>query len=265
MFLFCLGIKKAVADGLQVGGSDVKAVAIADDVTFIGPPDGRAAAEATEEFRKSCSSLGLILQGRKGKLLNFSCSPLHATTTALANRHGFLTGAEAAVLLVTPMVQIALRCKNLLLEIGRGDRIFEARRHPEMPDAQHYCRPNAPCCWYATDKLCRVGFCGEYSRALSKFEEQTQRAFAHIPEADPARMKISSSTARPLRHAGMALSKPSLVSHFAFFGAIANASYALVAAFPTALPRRFASAIRAAHLSVRDKVAIRLRDSCASS
>ena len=47
---FCLGIKKAVADGLQVGGSDVKAVAIADDVTFIGPPDGRAAAEATEEF-----------------------------------------------------------------------------------------------------------------------------------------------------------------------------------------------------------------------
>ena len=47
-------------------------------------------------------------------------------------------------------------------------------------------------------------------------------------------MKISSSTARPLRHADMALSKPSFVSHFVFFGAIANASYALVAACPTA-------------------------------
>ena len=114
--------------------------------------------------------------------------------------------------------------------------------------------------------LCRVGMPGEYFSALSRFDAQINQSFAHLIGADPTHASDASSdqsrarAARPLRHAGMALCKASSVSPFAFFGAIANASSAILAARPTGLPRRFSSAIRASFRTVYDRIDKRLRD-----
>jgi hypothetical protein len=127
MFLFCLGIKQAITDGLTAGGPEVQAVAIADDVTFIGPLNGLAATNAVEAFRKTCAISGLTLQGQKGKLLNFSHGILHRDTLVYAKQHRFPIERDAAVILGAPMGSNRAKVQQLALEeISRDDRFFES-------------------------------------------------------------------------------------------------------------------------------------------
>ena len=59
----------------------------------------------------------------------------------------------------------------------------------------------------------------------------------------------------PLRHSGMATPKVEDIAPFAFWGAIANASYALLHVFPDGnLPTRFTEALRNAHMSIARRI-----------
>ena len=194
---------------LAAGGTEVNAVAVANDVTVIGPANGQAAAAATEVFRQSCATYGLILQGRKCKLVNFSRNMLHYDTSTFADQNNISTETEAAVILGAPIGSNREKVQELALkEIARGDRFFEAIKHPEMPNiigdrmlrAAGIPRPNF---------LCRVGMPGEYSKALSQFDKQVERAFAHLIDADPIHFKGNRSCSAPLRHSGMAFTKSS--------------------------------------------------------
>ena len=97
MLLFCLGIKQAINTALRVGGSDVRAIAIADDVTFVGPADGRSATLATAKFRQETSRLGLIFRGEKSKLLNFSSATLDPIALNFARVHRIPVITDATV------------------------------------------------------------------------------------------------------------------------------------------------------------------------
>ena len=66
--------------------------------------------------------------------------------------------------------------------------------------------------------------------------------------------------ARPLRHSGMALPSASRLAIFAFFGAVANASYALLRVCPNGLPTRFRRGIMQAFRAISLALGSNLRD-----
>ena len=123
--------------------------------------------------------------------------------------------------------------------------MFENLAHPEMPliVADRFLRlAGIPKLNY----LCRVGFPGEYSEALQSFDEQVvlaQSGMWRTPLPPDAAMQARS----PLRNSGMATPRVEEIAPFAFLSAVANASYALLHAFPAGnLPPRFLAAVRAA-------------------
>jgi hypothetical protein len=125
MLLFCLGIKRAIDDVLQEGGPTVRAVAVADDVTFVGPVDGRDAAIA---------SLDLVLRGDKSKLLNFTNATLDPTALEFARSQNIPIITDATVLLGTPVGSNLEAVQLLALnKISKGAALFDSLKHPLMP------------------------------------------------------------------------------------------------------------------------------------
>lgn len=172
MLLFCLGVVGPIKAGLAVGGDGVSAVAVADDVTFIGPPDGEAASIATAAFIQACHPLSLRFRGDKSKILNFSGAPLHATTTAfaVANRIPILT--DATMILGTPMGSDAAAVQALAVEeIAGSATLLDSLAHPEMPlsVAEKFLRSAT---MPKLNYLSRVGLPGEYSDALQSFDSR---------------------------------------------------------------------------------------------
>jgi hypothetical protein len=244
MLLFCLGIKQAINTALRVGGSEVRAIAIADDVTFVGPADGRSATIATAKFRQETSRLGLVFRGEKSKLLNFSNATLDPIALNFARVHRIPVITDATVLLGTPMGSDNGAVQRLALaKVAEGASFFEALQHPLMPSSiadrlLRFC--GTPRQVY----LSRVGFPNEYSQALSEFDSQVDRAGARLlGEPSDARPRDRAQAAMPIRHAGLAYTKANTIASCAFLGAAANASYALIAALPNGLPRHFSRAL----------------------
>ena len=89
---------------------------------------------AVEAFRTACATRGLTLQGYKSKLLNFSHGVLHRDTLAYAKQRRIPIEVDAAIILGAPMGSNRAKVQQLARdEISRGDRLHEARKHPEMP------------------------------------------------------------------------------------------------------------------------------------
>ena len=173
MLLFCLGIKAAIAAGLEAGGSNVKAVAVADDVNFVGPADGRAATRATAAFIQACQPLELSFRGDKSALLNFLEATLHQETLDFAHEHWIPT-KRTITILGAPMGSDAEAVQALAVaELTGSERLLDSLLHPEMPlaVADNFLRVAAV---PKLNYLCRVGTPGEYSRALAQFDARGQ-------------------------------------------------------------------------------------------
>ena len=163
---------------LAAAGEQVRAVAIADDVTFVGPADGRLASVATGVFAREAKKAGLVFRGSKSKLLNFSQAQLHSSALNLARGHGIPIIVGATDILGTPMGPEGDAVQQIALnKISRGDSFFKALPHPLMPRAiadKLLRLAGTPRQVY----LCRVGFPGEYSQALEAFDQQVELAGA---------------------------------------------------------------------------------------
>ena len=242
------------------------AVAIADDVTFVGPTDGQAVVHATAAFRDRCALLGLQFVGRKGKFLNFGNATLHPDTTTFCANERVRILTRGTVLLGTPMGSdrdLVQRLASRELERIGNLRFFDSLRHPLLANdvGDHMLRmaglPKA-------NFLTRVGFPGEFSAALSSFDQRVASAWQHGLRIEP---DVASAESRalmeaPLRHGGLGFTPMLAVSPFAFWGAMANAAYALDRHYHEGLPPLFDAAVTATlailHRGVEARVAERL-------
>jgi hypothetical protein len=112
-----------------------------------------------------------------------------------------------------------------------------------------------------TNYLSRVGLPGEYSEALAALDTDsaaTARSCLDVPVDSQMSARSASTLAAPQRHGGFGYMTARAVYCAAFAGAIANASYALLPAFPAALPPIMGAAILTAfqdlHGHVEDSV-----------
>ena len=83
MLLFCLAIKAPIATALASTSVPIRVVAVADDVTFVGPADGAAVATAVGVFRRECAARGLRF-ATKCKTVNFTAAPLDQSIVDLS-------------------------------------------------------------------------------------------------------------------------------------------------------------------------------------
>ena len=110
--------------------------------------------------------------------------------------------------------------------------------------------------------LSRVGLPGEYSEALASFDADaaaTARSCLGLPADAHLSARSASALAAPQRHGGLGYVTAQAVSCAAFVGAIANASYALLHAFPAALPPIMGAAILTAFQDIHGHVEVSVR------
>ena len=247
MLLFCLSIKAPIAAALASAAMPVRAVAVADDVTFVGPTDGAAVAAAVAVFRRECAARGLrFAPNGKCKTINFPAAQLDQSILDLSREVEAPVVTTAVKLLGTPMGPDRAAVQALARESMADSRsLFDVLAHPVMP-------------MEVSDKLLRVaglpkanflsrvGMPGEYSEALASFDADaaaTARSCLGLPADAQLSARSASALAAPQRHGGLGYVTAQAVSCAAFVGAIANASYALLHAFPCALPPIMGAAI----------------------
>ncbi len=61
----------------EAGEGTVFPIAVADNVTFVGPVDGRATTAVTRRYVELGATIGVRILGAKNRALNFSIAHLH--------------------------------------------------------------------------------------------------------------------------------------------------------------------------------------------
>ena len=147
---------------------------------------------------------------------------------------------DAVKLLGTPMGPDSGRITAMALDtVTKHNPFFEALADPEMP------RPVAGRLLRLSgvprlNFLTRVGYQGEYQAALRRFDRNVvgTAASLFIDEPEDLDPKLKEQATKPLKHAGLGLTRMEEIAPFAWWGAMANAAYHLRRLFPDALPDR---------------------------
>ena len=202
--MYCLATKPLIDEAKIDGGPDVKAIALTDDVTFLGPPDGAAVARAVRAYKAGSARLNLRFQARKSVFISFHGLPLSAELrTFAADRHMEIE-TRCCIIGGTPMGPDRQRVQQEALSIARkSSRFFNALQHDAMtaPVADRLLRL---CGVPRVQFLARVGLLGEYEDALTHFDAQVQtsaRLQAGLTGGDGV-STVSTQHTAPLRHAG---------------------------------------------------------------
>ena len=118
-FLYCLATKPLIDEAKIAGGPDVKAIALTDDVTFLGPPDGAAVARAVRAYEVGSARLNLKFQARKSVFIAFHGLPLsEELRTFAADRHMEIE-TRCCIIGGTPMGPDRERVQQEALSIAR--------------------------------------------------------------------------------------------------------------------------------------------------
>ena len=254
--LFCLSLKPAIDTAKLAGGPDVKAVAITDDVTFLGPPDGAAVALAVESYKASTASIGMNFQGSKSCFITFHQQPLSFTASTFAATNQMRTESGCCIIGGTPMGPDRARVQAEALKIAEQSHLFfTALQHESMPIpvADRLLRL---CGVPRLNYLSRVGLLGEYEDALSFFDEKVSEA-AQAQAGLPTN-SLSPSTSQqsaPLRNAGFAFrTYTNNIAIFSSLGAFSQAAPHIRRLCPHGLPPVFAASVQATVRLARERV-----------
>ena len=262
--LFCLSIKTAIDAAKLAGGPDVKAVAIMDDVTFLGPTDGDQVTKALRVFEQKLLLMGLQFQGQKSFFINFHGEPLSEDTLSFAREKGMEVNSNFCTLGGAPMGPDRPSVEASAIDIvSKSDTFFSALEHSEMtaPAADRLLRF---CGIPRLNFLSRVGLLGEYHQALRLFDTHVSKASSDLvvsPDrdlcadqgggdiidsggSDGVSPSCRSTLSSPLRFAGFAFrSYTDHIAPFAFWGAFAQAAPHLLRYLNGDLPPRFAASV----------------------
>ena len=224
--LYCLATKPLIDEAKIAGGPDVKVIALTDDVTFVGPPDGVAVTRAVQAYE---AGYGIALSQ---ELLTFAADRQMQIET------------RCCIIGGTPMGPDQERVQEEALIIARkSSRFFKALQHDAMtaPVADRLLRL---CGVPRVQFLARVGLLGEYEDALTFFDAEVQTAArlqAGLTDGDDF-SDVSTQQAAPLRQAGFAFKTyTGNIALFASLGAFANAAPHLHPLCPNGLPPRFSA------------------------
>ena len=78
MLLYCIAVKAIIDRAIEEAGEGtVFPIAVADNVTFVGPVDGRATTAVTRRYVELGATIGVSILGAKNRALNFSNAHLH--------------------------------------------------------------------------------------------------------------------------------------------------------------------------------------------
>jgi hypothetical protein len=254
-FLYCLTVKPLIDDAKIAGGPEVRVVALTDDVTFLGPPDGVAVTNAVRAYERGSARFNLRFQARKSTFVAFHGQTLSSELRTFAEEREMQIETRSCIIGGTPMGQDRARVQEEALKIAqKSTRFFKALRHDAMtaPVADRLLRL---CGVPRIQYLARVGLLGEYEDAFSFFDAQVASAArlqAGLPDDSSA---IAAQQAAPLRHSGFAFKEyTDNVTLFASLGAIANAAPHLCRLCPEGLPPRFRASLQGTLALVREKV-----------
>ena len=78
-FLYCLATKPVIDAAKLAGGPGVDVIALTDDVTFLGPPDGAAVTRAVQAYEAGAARLNLRFQPCKSSRTISGVSPQRNT------------------------------------------------------------------------------------------------------------------------------------------------------------------------------------------
>jgi len=201
--LFCLAVKPSIDTAKLAGGPDVKAIAITDDVTFLGPPDGLAVSRALESYLQSTSRLGLRFQGAKSHFITFHRQTLCQEAVSFATANAMSTVSGCCIIGGAPMGPDRATVQAEALKIAQAShRFFSSLQHHSMPIpvADRLLRLcGVPRIHYLT----RVGLLGEYEDALTSFDEQVTQSAQIQAGLSPLDSPTTRQSA-PLRNGGFA-------------------------------------------------------------
>jgi hypothetical protein len=238
ILLYCLATKPLIDEAKAAGGPDVKVVALTDDVSFLGPPDGVGVARAVRAYEAGSGRLNLRFQARKSLFVAFHGIPLSEELQNFAIEREMQIETRCCIIGGTPMGPDEERVQQEALDIAqKSRRFFTALQHGAMtaPVADRLLRL---CGIPRVQYLARVGLLGEYEDALEYFDTQVQTAArlqAGLP--DGGGEAAATQQAAPLRHAGFAFkSYNNNIALFASLGAFANAAPDLHRLCPEGLP-----------------------------
>ena len=264
-FLYCLTTKPLIDAAKAAGGPDVDVIALTDDVTFIGPPDGVAVTRAVKTYERGTTRLNLRFQPRKSTFISFHGQPLSEELLQYAASQDMKIEFECCIIGGTPMGPHRERVQEEALRIAhKSQRFFTALQHEAMtaPVADRLLRL---CGVPRVQFLARVGLFGEYDDALNYFDEEVkQAATLQAGLCDQSGSpQVFTQQAAPLRHAGFAFrAYAHNISLFAAVGAFAGASTILHRLCPNGLPPRMAiSIVRTIH-AVRERIDERTAARC---
>jgi len=253
--LFCLALKPAIDAAKLTGGPDVKVVAITDDVTFLGPPDGTAVSIAVESYKTATARLGMNFQGAKSSFITFHQQPLSPAATTFAINNGMRTEAGCCIIGGTPMGPDRARVQAEALRIAqKSHHFFTALQHESMPIpvADRLLRL---CGVPRLNYLARVGLLGEYEDALLFFDEKVSDAAQAQAGLPPDPTATTSQQSAPLRNAGFAFrTYHNDISLFSSLGAFSQAAPHILRICPQGLPPTFAASIQTTLQLVRERV-----------
>jgi len=256
-FLYCLTVKPLIDDAKLAGGSEVRVVALTDDVTFLGPPDGVAVTNAVRAYETGSARFNLRFQARKSAFVAFHGQSLSPQLRAFAAEREMQIETRSCIIGGTPMGPDRARVQEEALKIAqKSSRFFKALQHDAMtaPVADRLLRL---CGVPRVQYLARVGLLGEYEEALTFFDAQVAsaaRAQAGLP-VDGDFRGITAQQAAPLRHAGFAFKAyTDNVALFASLGAFANAAPHLRRLCPEGLPHRFLTSLLGTIALVRERI-----------
>ena len=246
LFSLCISpaIEAAKRAALNATGEQVDVVAISDDVTFSGAPDGIALQVALLTFSEEVALMGLSWVGRKSYFAAFHGQPLDPTTTAFAATHGMRVEREACVIGGTPMGRVPERVQALALAIAeKSQNFFTSIRHSSIP-ASVADRLLRVCGLPRLNHLSRVGLLGEYSNALDFFDAEVSAAAHFLTRPDPSLPPLLDQLQPPLRFGGLAFRNyQSHVAPYAHWSCIAQAAPHLNRLLPAGLPPAFSTSI----------------------
>jgi hypothetical protein len=256
-FLYCLTTKPMIDDAKLAGGPEVDVIAITDDVTFLGPPDGVAVTRAVQAYEAGGVRLNLQFQARKSNFIAFHGLALSEELRTFANAREMQIETRCCIIGGTPMGPDHERVQEEALKIVRkSSRFFKALQHDAMtaPVADRLLRL---CGVPRVQFLARVGLLAEYEDALAFFDAEVQTAArlqAGLEDGiDPA--AVSTQQAAPLRHAGFAFrAYTDNIALFASLGAVANAAPHLRRLCPNGLPPRFSISLTQTVAAVKERI-----------
>ena len=254
--LFALAIKPAIDAAKLAAGPDVQVIAICDDVTFIGPPDGAAVTIAYEAFIAGVAALGLQSRPDKCKIVAFHGHALGPEIARLA-ANGIPIHQGMTTIGGTPFGPDAAAVQAAALAIAqKSDRFFAALRHEDMPSLVGD-RLLRLCGVPRLNFLSRVALPGEYDQAFEYFDGEVSSAAANLTGSQPNHPQLDP----PLRGGGFAFrSYTNSICPMAFLGAFSQAAPHLNRFCPGGLPENFSRAIVFAVADAAERVSLEVAE-----